>query len=80
MLLAQNGKLIGRRRFELAHDDSDRLRRLMPYADLGTLTGSMADIQIFSKPFIQEDLEKWTLCEKTSEVCKIPIIKSSDHR
>ena len=70
VLVAQNGKLIARRKFELTHNEGERLQRLMPVADIGAITGSIADIQVFKKPLTEEETKKWTLCKDIPQVIK----------
>ena len=53
--VAQNGKIIAKRRFDPNVNHTTQLKRLMPYAELGPLTGSIADIQIYSKPLTEEE-------------------------
>ena len=68
MFVAQNGKIIAERNFQLAHHELDSLRKLMPVAYIGSLSGMAADIQIYSKPLSEDDLMIWTNCEETSLV------------
>ena len=68
LFVAQNGKIIAERNFQLAHNELDRLRKLMPVAYIGSLSGMAADIQIYSKPLSEDDLMIWTSCEETSLV------------
>ena len=67
-LLALNGKIIARMNFTLAFDNKDRLQRLMKVAVIAALTGSVADVQIFSKPLTREEQIEWTLCQNSNQV------------
>ena len=61
-----NGKVIARQFFEVAHNGSKTLEKLMfegSFGDYG-FTGAIADIQIFSRPVSIEDMADWTLCYK----------------
>ena len=67
-LVAQNGKIIAERGFKLAHNEVDRMRKLMPFIVLGGYTGYLADVQVFSRPLTPEEMEDWTLCKGSSQV------------
>ena len=64
----QNGKMIVRKHFEVTHNDPESLKNLLPYAYVGGHSGSMADIQIFSRPLAFEEMKMWTLCENDVKV------------
>ena len=70
VLVAQNGKIIAKSPFELTHNEGERLRRLMPVAEIGAITGSVADVQVFKKPLTEEEIKKWTLCMDIPQVIK----------
>ena len=58
--------MIARQFFEVAHNGSKTLEKLMfegSFGDYG-FTGAIADIQIFSRPVSIEDMADWTLCYK----------------
>ena len=59
-----NGKLIARQQFEVMHNETKILSRLMHRGTLAAHTGAVADIQIFSRALPMEDMESWTKCEK----------------
>ena len=67
-LVVLNGNIIAEMNFTLAFDTKERLQRLMKVAVIAALTGSVADIQIFSKPLTREEQIKWTLCQNSDQV------------
>ena len=70
LTIFQNGEMIVRKHFEVTHDDPESLNDLLPYAYVAGHSGSMADIQIFSRPLAPEEMKMWTLCERDREVAK----------
>ena len=68
LTIFQNGEMIVRKHFEVTHDDPESLNKLLPYAYVAGHSGSMADIQVFSRPLGPEEMKMWTLCESDREV------------
>ena len=66
-----NGKVIADYVFEVTHNDTETLGRLMHDGWVGGHTGSIADIQIFSRALSLEDMESWTMCDTTVN-CQTP--------
>ena len=66
--LVQNGKMVAVMPFKVINDFMDEMRELMDVAFLGAFTGSITDIQIYSKPLEDEDMIAWTLCKGNSMV------------
>ena len=68
LTIFQNGEMIVRAHFEVTHDQPESLNNLLPYAYVAGHSGSMADIQVFSRPLSPEEMRMWTLCENDGEV------------
>ena len=60
--------MIVRAHFEVTHDQPESLNNLLSYAYVAGHSGSMADIQVFSRPLSPEEMRMWTLCENDGEV------------
>ena len=63
VLVIQNGNMIARQLFEVTHNDTKNLARLMHDGNIGSHTGSIADVQIFSRALSLDDMKSWTMCD-----------------
>ena len=73
LTMVQNGKTIVIKEYEMT-EDPKRLTSLMPWVYLGCHTGSIADVQVSSRPLVLEEMKKWTLCEDDNKVNKLELI------